>query len=36
EAFRFTDNMVFLPIHPRMDITQVRHIVYVVREYYGY
>ena len=36
EAFKFMDNMIFLPIHPKMDITQVEHIINAVREYYGY
>ncbi|MFH1622154.1 MAG: DegT/DnrJ/EryC1/StrS family aminotransferase [Candidatus Omnitrophota bacterium] len=36
EAFRFINNMVFLPIHPAMSIRQIKYIVQVVCEYYEY
>lgn len=34
EAFKFMNNMVFLPIHSNMDIKQIKYIAQVVGEYY--
>jgi dTDP-4-amino-4,6-dideoxygalactose transaminase len=34
EAFKFIDNLIFLPIHSNMNVIQIRNIARIVRGYY--
>jgi dTDP-4-amino-4,6-dideoxygalactose transaminase len=34
EAFKFMDNVIFLPIHPAMEFEDVRYMAKAVKEYY--